>query len=406
MHGLANGLKVALISSEYPPSRVGGVSAVCHDLACSLSKKGVNTTVFCGSTDLSRKPNELPVERVTDYLTVIRMPILRFPPRHFWFPVQNLNLLLNSLKEFDIIHNVDTRSDGVLASFRKKSRKPWITHVHGCGHCESRVFVHSPVSSWSLGEFVYFVLEYPLNEYLVTKSLRRSDHLVVCSTARVIEMARRNPEVDITKVSVIYNGIDLDKDRYKTTEEENECSILYWGRLFYNKGILQLVKAMPLIKRNFPNVQLDVCGKGPLEANLKAIARKLGVESSISFHGYVTDEFLVKKINTASVIALPSLYEGQPVAALEAMAHKKPVVMYDYLFAREYIKDWHNGLLAKGDDVADLAERICVALSDKKLRAKLGFNAYEWIAQNHNWKTLVNRYITLYKDLTQKMQVA
>jgi 1,4-alpha-glucan branching enzyme len=102
------------------------------------------------------------------------------------------------------------------------------------------------------------------------------------------------------------------------------------------------------------------------------------------------------------VIALPSLYEGQPMAALEAMAYKKPVIMYDFPFAREYITDWHNGLLAKGGDVEDLAVRIRVALLDKKLRLNLGQNAYERVRKDHNWGTLVHKYINLYSSLVQQ----
>lgn len=394
---LSDNLKVALVSSEYPPSSLGGVSAVCYDLAMSLSKKGVSTTVFCGKSD------KIAVERVNNCLRVVRMPIIGLPPRHLWFPVQNLSPLLRLLKEFDVIHNIDTRAAGVLVHFRKNLHKPLLTHVHGCGHCETKVFLKSPISSWSLGEFVYTVLEYPLNEYLTSTSLHHSDHIVVCSTARLDEMKRRNPELDYTKVSVIYNGIDFNRLRYENVVvEERDCSVLFWGRLYYNKGIMQLIRAMALVKKDFPKVSLDVCGKGPLEAKISALTNKLGLEDNVHIHGYVSNEFLIEKIRTASVVALPSLYEGQPVAVLEAMAYRKPLIVYDFPFAREYVTDWHNGLIARGGDVEDLAERLRAALSDKRLRQKLGQNAYEYVRRNHNWDTLVYKYINLYSSLAQQ----
>lgn len=389
-------LKVALISPEYPPFSIGGVSAVCRDLSINLAKKAVRTTVFCGKSD------KLTVENVNDYLTIVRLPLLNLPPRHLWFQTQNLSTLVKLLKDFDIIHSVDTRATAFLSYFKNELRQPFVTHVHGCGHCETNVFVKSPLSYWSFGEFVYTVLEYPLNEYLTNLRLKNSDHIVVCSTARLEEMKRRNSNLDFSKISVIDNGINFDKISLNPNIEEKEDSVLFWGRLFYNKGIVQLIKAMALVKKNFPNVTLDVCGKGPLEPKLRSLVQRLNLQNNVFIHGYVSTPYLVNKIHTASVVALPSIYEGQPVAVLEAMAYKKPIVMYDYPFAREYVVDWKNGLIAKGGDVKDLADRICAALSDKKLRLKLANEASVYVRKEHNWDILVQKYIYLYHGLLKK----
>ena len=382
--------KVALLSHEYPPSAIGGISAVCYDLSVNLSKQGIHTTVFCG------KSSRIRVDKVNDCLRVVRLPLLSLPPRHFWFQVQNINSLLTVLKKFDVIHSVDPRF-AYLAYFSRKSHKPFITHVHGCGHCETKAFLKSPVSYWSPGDFVYTVLEYPLNEYLTSSCMHNSDYIIVCSTARLVEMKRRNPDLDYTKVTVIQNGIDFDRiNSDNGVTKEKDCSVLFWGRLYYNKGIIQLIRAMTLVKAKYPTVILDLCGKGPLEAKVRSLTRKLGLERNVRIHGYVTTKDLVSKIKTASLIALPSLYEGQPVAVLEAMAYKKPVIVYDFPFAREYIIDWQNGLMAKGRDVKDLAERLCAALSDKQLRTKLGQNAYQYVRKNHNWNILIHKYIDVY----------
>jgi glycosyltransferase involved in cell wall biosynthesis len=160
------------------------------------------------------------------------------------------------------------------------------------------------------------------------------------------------------------------------------------------------MKAMALVKQGFPNVHLDVCGKGPLEDKIRSLTHKLSLEDNVTLHGFTKNEALTEKIKSATVVALPSLYEGQPMAALEAMAYRKPVVMYDFPFAREYITDFDNGLIAKGGDVKDLADRINEVLSDKKLRVKLGQNAYERVKKNHNWDDLVYKYMDLYSSLT------
>ena len=395
---MGTSLKIALVSAEYPPNSLGGVSAVCRDLAANLSKNNVSVTVFCGR---SRK---ITVEQQNPSLRVVRMPILNVPPMHFWFPIQNYSSLMTMLKDFDVVHAIDTKTAGILSYHKRRFRKPLVTHVHGCVHCETSVFLKSPVSSWSLGELVYAVFEYPMNDYLVSESLHRSDKLVVCSKARVEEMKRRNPEVDFSKVTVIYNGINSDQFRYEPNDSaaEKDGSVLFWGRLFYNKGIIQLVKAMALVKEEIPHATLDVCGRGPLEEKIRALINELDLKNNVYLHGYVSNDFLKEKIRTTSIVALPSLYEGQPVAALEAMAQRKTLVMYDFPFAREYISDWHNGLIAKAWNVEDLAKRICVALSDKNLRSKLSANAFEQIRKNHDWDKLIDQYIALYENVAEQ----
>lgn len=395
---LTDRLKVALVSPEFPPSSgVGGISTVAKDLAVNLSRKDISTSVFCGESE------RISIERINSNLQVIRMPLSFFglPPRHLWFQTRNLGPLLKLLKGFDIIHNIDPR-EAFLVYFGRKLRKPFVTHVHGSNYGETKVFLKSPFNTWTLGDFVYEILEYPMNEFLTDICLRNSDHLVVCSTNRVEEMKRRNRELDFDKVSVIQNGIDFSKiDSTTLPIEEKECAVLYWGRLYYNKGIVQLIKAISLVKKHFSAVHLDVCGKGPLEAKLRSLVSRLDLESNVHIHGYTKSKDLAEKIRKASVVVLPSLYEGQPVAALEAMAYKKAVVMYDFPFAREYITDLQNGMIAKGGDIGDLAERIRIALSDKGLRLKLGQNAYERVRKDHNWDTLVFKYINLYNSLVQ-----
>lgn len=388
-------LKVALVSTEYPPFNYGGIPKITNDLAENLSKKHLDITVFCG------RNRKITVEKMKTNLRIVRFPIVDLPPRNLWFQIQNKTSIISLLKGFDIIHYVEPRH-GILAHFSKNLKTPIVTHLHGSAYGETKVFLESPISSWAPGDFVYEVFEYPIFESLTRLCLRNSDHLVICSFDRLNELNRRNPEIPASKISVIYNGVDFQKIDNNNDYAEKNNSILFWGRLYYNKGIIQLIKAMAIVKQTHPNIHLDVCGKGQMETKLRSLTHKLSLENNITFHGYTKRENLIRKIKATTLIALPSLYEGQPMAALEAMAYKKTVVMFDFPFAREYIKDWNNGLIARAGDINDLASRINAALSDKKLRLKIGTNAYEEVKKNHNWETLIYKYINLYNRLTQQ----
>lgn len=368
------------------------MSAVCHDLATNLSKRGISTTVFCGGT------GNLSISSINANLRIVRMPVLNAPPLHFWFPIQNRSSLSQLLKNFNVIHFVDTRAAGLILNYIKNHKGAVISHVHVCGHCETKAFVHSPISTWSPGEFAYTVLEFPLNEHLTGNCLRNSKELIFCSKTGFDEIKRRQHNIDYSKATVIYNGIKFDKFKNQTVPTEKSCSILYWGRLFYIKGAIHLIKALAIVKNQYPSVTLDICGKGPLESHIKNMIKNLGLEKNVVMNGYVPDDILINKIKAASIVVLPSLYEGQPVAALEAMACKKALIMYDYPFIREIIRDGDTGLLAKPADTDDLANKICQALSDKHLRAKLGDNAYEHVRKHHDWDNLIDKYVALYKN--------
>jgi predicted AlkP superfamily pyrophosphatase or phosphodiesterase len=85
---------------------------------------------------------------------------------------------------------------------------------------------------------------------------------------------------------------------------------------------------------------------------------------------------------------------GPFVSALETMACKKPVVLFDLPFAREFMKDMYNGLMAKPMDVEDLSNKIGLLLSDRKLALKLGQNAFQYVK-----KTMIGIFslINIYK---------
>jgi glycosyltransferase involved in cell wall biosynthesis len=387
---LRNPHRIAIISQEFPPFTIGGIAAICYDLAYSLSKKGLPVTVFCG------KSKSLHVQRLSKNLSVVRLPMLDLPPRHMWFQMRNFKSILKLLRSHTIVEGVDTKSSAVFAWFTKKLGKPFIAHLQGCPRSERIAFMNSPPSYRSFGDFVYYVAESPMNDFLTEMSLARSDHIVSCSHATFDEAREAYPHLDSAKASVIYNGINFDDLGPEKTEVEEDGSIVFHGRLVYIKGIVQLTKAMKIVKEKFPNAKLRVFGRGPLRDKIAKLVAESELGRNVVIQGHVPRSEIISRVRNASVIVLPSFYEAQSMAVLEAMSCRKPVVVLDLPFSREFIKDSYNGLLARPGDVDNLAEKISLCLSDRSLRLELGRNAYEHAKANHNWDVLVEQYIQLY----------
>lgn len=389
-------LKVALVSDEFPPYVHGGAGTFCYHLAYWLSNKGVSTTVF------SARSKKFVKEKVNDYLEVVRLPLLDLPPRFVWFQLRNFATLLKHLQGFSVIHSITPEIAPICAYAKKRLKKALVTSYHGYSAYEMKASINSPFSSWTADDFGYHVFEYPLFETGNRLSIAFSDHVISCSHVILTELKSTYKNLDLKKSSVIYNGIDIDEidDIRKnciTTEESREPTIVYYGRLYWLKGISFLIDAFRILLRDYPNLTLKVFGSGPLEQQVQAMASDPQLEGKVRFHGKIPRHELLMEVMEADVVALPSIREAQPISVLEAMACKKPVVVFDRPFAREYIIDSTNGLLAKEKDSADLADKISMLLSNKKLRNRLGQNAYEYVKQNHNWANLIDRYIDVYE---------
>jgi len=390
-------LKVALISEEFPPYTFGGVASQCNDLVHILSKKGVYVKVFCG------RSQKLTVEKWGSHLEVIRLPFFDMPPRFLWFQLQNLKSLLKLFKTCTVLHSTSPHASGLLAYFKDNLGKPWITSVHSVPLDILKVLTTNfPFSSWSLGDFGYHVIEYPLDHFLLKSCLTNSDHIIACGLnsfsglERIYKVSKEN-------ISVIYNGINFDKIEKPALPTNSNHSydpkIIFYGRLYALKGILHLVKALVFVKQEFPNVTLEIFGRGPLETKIRKWLLQLSLKDVVHLRGYLPRTKLLKEIQAADIVTLPSFYETGPfIAALEAMAYKKPLICFDFPFAREFIHNMENGVLAEPGNVEDLAQKILLLLTNKDLCYKLGENAHEYIKKNHNWDRLVEKYIEIYES--------
>ena len=149
------------------------------------------------------------------------------------------------------------------------------------------------------------------------------------------------------------------------------------SRLFAQKGQRELLRALALVKREIPNVRLLIVGAdalavhgGSFTAELKALARELGVEDRVIFTGGRSD---VPDIMAAcDVFTMPSFEEPFGLVFLEAMAMQRPVVSLDNGGTPEVIEHGRSGLLAPPGDVSTLAAHVVTLLKDPELRARMG----------------------------------
>ena len=117
--------------------------------------------------------------------------------------------------------------------------------------------------------------------------------------------------------------------------------LLCVGRLIPIKGHIVLLRAFAEAKRELPDLQLDIAGRGPLEPALKALASELGIADAVHFLGHVSP--IQAAIERAAVVVVPSMGEGFGMVALEAMERARPVIAAAIGGLGELVRDGETG---------------------------------------------------------------
>ncbi|MEP7211372.1 MAG: glycosyltransferase, partial [Alphaproteobacteria bacterium] len=163
-------------------------------------------------------------------------------------------------------------------------------------------------------------------------------------------------------------------DRAALNTPANAPVALALARLHWKKGLDTLLDAAAKV----PGLYVWIAGEGPIEAELKAQATKLGVDDRVRFLGWRNDRGALLAAST--FVAFPSRYEPFGTVTVDAWAASRPLVAADAVGPAAYVEDGVSGLLVPKDDVEALATAMSRVINEPGLAAKLvagGRAAYE-----------------------------
>jgi glycosyltransferase involved in cell wall biosynthesis len=242
--------------------------------------------------------------------------------------------------------------------------------------------------------------------YRVTSG-KVSGFVAVSDEVREAMIQRIGPIQD--KIIVILNGVDLKRYEHSVHKiaVRQELGLgadvqiaATVGTLRTAKGHKFLIDAAQIVTEQCPKLHFLFIGDGSLRAELQAKVRSLNLSDNIHFLGNRSD--VAALLAASDLFVLPSLWEGLPIALLEAMAAAKPIVATAVSGTKQVMIPNETGLLVPPGDAPKLAEAICDLVADPARAQAMGRAARQRVAKRFSAQKQADEHMALYRRLLNK----
>ncbi|MHA6627596.1 glycosyltransferase family 4 protein [Pseudonocardia sichuanensis] len=398
-------MRVLMVSWEYPPVVVGGLGRHVHALAVELAAAGHEVVVLSRQPAGSDAETHPTTDEVRDGVRVLRVaedpPHLEFERDMVaWTLAMGHGMLRAALTRLgtwrpDVLHAHDWLVAHPAIALADVLEVPLVVTIHATEAGRYAGWLSTPLSrqvhsaEWWLAH--------------------RADALITCSAAMRTEVAELY-DLDPTRIAVRHNGIApggwrADAARVREVRERyapGEAPVLlYFGRLEYEKGVQDLIAALPRIRRAHPGTRLLVAGTGTAADQLVDAARAHRVLRSVTFTGRLPDADLAAVLRAADAVVLPSRYEPFGIVALEAAAAGAPLVASTAGGLGEVVLDGETGLSFAPGDVAALARAVGGVLADPAAAARRARAARKRLGSAFDWARIAADTVTVYAGATR-----
>ena len=391
-------MKILMLTWEYPPRVVGGISRVVYDLSHRLIKDGHEVTV------VTYRDGEVPYYEDDKGVKVYRVDNYMIQPNNFidWILQLNFNMVERASQiiaeqgKFDVIHAHDWLVANAAKTLKHSFDIPIVATIHATESGRNSG-IREPNQKYV--NDTEWMLTYEANEVIVNSNYMKSE-------------VQRLFELPFEKINVVPNGVNLNKftgiDRdYSFRRKyamDNEKIILFMGRLVYEKGVQNLIAAMPKVLASYHDAKLVIAGKGGMLDELKAQADYLGISNKVYFAGYMNGKDVERMYKAADISVFPSTYEPFGIVALEGMLAGNPVVVSDVGGLNEIVEHGVNGMKSYAGNYNSIADSILTLLFDHKLCAEIAKNAKASVKEKYNWtKIAQDTHFTYQKAICETM---
>jgi glycogen(starch) synthase len=411
-------MRIGFFVWEYPPRIVGGLGTYAENICPEIVKLGHDVSVFTmndGTLKTRETLKGIDVNRPMLVEGGSILPLCMTEDLRRWgtgikffndvliYNILSATKFVNELvrKEgytFDIIcaHDWLSAMAGIMA--KRETGLPFVFHIHSTEwgralNGGSETVMHIEKTSGEVADGIITV-SYPMQEDLIRHGFD-PDKVKVCWNG--INVEKYNPN-KLSKEDIV--GL---RSRYGVSPGER--MILFVGRLTGVKGVMNLVKAMPMVISKHPEVKLVILGKGELERTISDLINvlKIGDRVKTRFE-FVPERERIAHYGACDLFVAPSLYEPFGIIALEAMAMEKPIVVGARGISgfRDFVIPSgpdQTGIHVDGNNSADIAWGINSLLEDTEGAKEMGKRGRKRVKQYFTWDKIAARTIGIYEDV-------
>lgn len=241
-------------------------------------------------------------------------------------------------------------------------------------------------------------------KYLYKISLSLSDRIVFQNKTDKKLLEEKN--ICNQSKTLLINGSGINTSKYIPTHfknNPNEFVFLFVGRLLYDKGYREFIKAAKKLSLEYPTTQFHLVGALD-EGNPSAVSQQelnANLEENLQLKYLGNQSNVIPFIHASDVVVLPSYREGIPRVLLEAMALEKPFVTVNSPGCEDVTIDGKNGLLAQVENSESLFEKMKeIYLLDTLKRQEMGTFGRKLVLEIYDEKIIVNEYLKLILSLS------
>src|SRR2546422_5286487 len=393
-------MRVLMLSWEFPPRIIGGISTHVYHLSKSLVCKG--NTVHVLTFDF---PNTQP-EDVVEGVSISRVESAGVSQTDFLLWIYSMNSLMiergkRLLRDqaFDLVHAHDWMVGRAALELNKSSGIPLVATVHAT----------------EIGRRAGLYDDYQRKIHEIEQLLIQYSEQVICCSQYMLRHLKVNFGAPPDKISVISNGVDMsqfDSEKNDGRELRQKLSlgtrpaekvVLYVGRLVEEKGLHTLIEAFEILNQENVGATLIIAGEGPIKEELMTEVRQRGLEEVIRITGFVDEATLIALYRSSNIFVLPSDYEPFGISVLEAMAARIPVVVSDVGGLSEIVEHGVTGLKVQPRDPVSLAASIRRLLEEESLARELTQKAYLMAGERYRWDHAAESTLRVYERASSEM---
>lgn len=374
-------MHICFLTNEYPTSQDphGGIGSFVKFLAENLITHNIEVSILGIYKDEG-------VEKINGVI-IYKLKKSNWKFAKFYDhnkKIQKQIIEINTVSPIDIIEGSELN----FAFFPKKTTYKKVIRLHG-GHHFFAIELNKKPAFW--------------RGYQEKKSFKKADKFIAVSDY-VGSQTKKYLQSDFN-FKTIYNTVDTDKFKNSNPLEYKKHSLLFVGTICEKKGVRQLVQSIPMIKKQFPNVVLNIIGRdwkfqdGSSYVNFLKKNISKDVEENIKFIGPVPYDEITNYMKEAQLCVYPSHMESFGLVLIESLLMEKPVLA-SHIAPFEEIKSGKDIFTTISSITPqDIAEKIIQIFSNPEKAENRAAYARKDILKRFNSDSIVNQNIEFYKSI-------